>query len=123
MSRFYSNELKAWILSEIESGETLSSVSERYHIHVNTLRKWLRTDKKSKIDFNGCNKELVKEFRRERYQNEILKIKTKRIFKYPKFERFEIIYRNRYSFSISKMCQWLGVSESGYYKWMKQKNT
>ena len=35
-------------------------------------------------------------------------------------KRYEAVYAHRSQFSVKKMCRMLSISESGYYRWLRQ---
>jgi len=98
--RYTKAEKLAIVNESLEEGVQLSDLSDRYSIHINTISRWRRELAVYKQDaFPGNGNEVLSEEQRE----------LKRLRKELKESQLPV----------AMMSKILGVSRSGYYKWLK----
>lgn len=114
----YSDSIKQWICSEILDGVPIIKMSQEFSIHPNTIHKWLINFRDQELNHNRYNSELIKNY--QNLINENSELKEQLLLQLTKKERFKIIEKYSGIFSTKNMCSWLGVSESGYYKYKKK---
>ncbi|WP_052455693.1 transposase [Bhargavaea cecembensis] len=112
------------------------AVARELGIHPNTLKNWIdafeaegeeglipkkrgRQPKTPSVDPNRRMRELERETRRLREENEILQ-KFLSMVKIKKTDRFDAITEMKEEHKVRRLCMTLDVSESGYYNYMNR---
>ncbi|WP_267965683.1 IS3 family transposase [Priestia flexa] len=110
-----------------ENNKSVAQVAREMDVNENTLYNWIKKygqepEVKSVQSFSSAEAEvraLRKEMRDLKEENEILK-KGDALLRERPSVKYEFIYENRSQFRVEKMCIVLGVSKSGYFKWLNR---
>ncbi|MFC7364271.1 MULTISPECIES: transposase [Bhargavaea] len=120
----------------LEKKRKKGAVAREFGVHPNTLKNWLdayeesgeeglipkkrgRQPKSPGIDPNRRLRDLEREVRRLREENEILKKFTSMV-DIKKTERFDAIHEMKDEHKVRRLCLTLDVSESGYYNYVNR---
>ncbi|MGI6684442.1 MAG: IS3 family transposase [Bacillota bacterium] len=110
-----------------ENNKSVAQVAREVGVNVNTLHGWVKKygqqpEIKAVQSFSSESAELralQKEIRDLKEENEILK-KGDALLREKPSVKYEFIHEHRSQFRVEKMCKVLGVSKSGYFKWLNR---
>ncbi|MEK5390257.1 MULTISPECIES: IS3 family transposase [Heyndrickxia] len=110
-----------------ENHKSVAQVAREVGVNENTLHGWMKKygqqpEIKAVQSFSSegaALKALQKEMRDLKEENEILK-KGDALLREKPSVKYEFIHKNRSQFRVEKMCKVLGVSKSGYFKWLNR---
>lgn len=120
MNKHYNKEFKENAVNKvIANNRKVAEVAEELNLVPQTLYRWLQNHRKN---YNTIDKSHVKDNNKkhiQRLETENTILKKSRFLDNNTNTIFNFIYAHKSEFAISTMCDLLGVSGSGYYKWLK----
>ena len=125
--RTYTREFKIEAVQLLQrSGKTQAEITNELGISSSSLARWKREygeDGEEAFPRHGSltpEKERIRRLEREaeilRQERDILRVSSRHLLA-PKQVRFEFIENHRDQFPVTRMCEVLDVSRSGYYAW------
>ncbi|WP_299095806.1 IS3 family transposase, partial [uncultured Metabacillus sp.] len=110
-----------------ENNKSVAQVAREVGVNENTLHGWVKKygqqpEVKAVQTFSTPEAELKamqKQIRDLQEENEILK-KGNALLREKPSVKYEFILENSSHYRVEKMCSVLGISKSGYYKWLKR---
>ncbi|MEH6889414.1 IS3 family transposase [Bacillus sp. JJ864] len=110
-----------------ENHKPVAQVAREMGVNENTLHGWIKKygqqpEIKAVQSFSSTEAELLalqKEICELQEENEILK-KGDALLREKPSVKYEFIHKNCSQFRVEKMCNVLGASKSGYFKWLKR---
>ncbi|WP_274379447.1 IS3 family transposase [Alkalihalobacterium alkalinitrilicum] len=111
----------------LENHKSVAQVAREMDLNENTLYNWVKKyshqpEIKAAQTFATPDaevKDLQKQLRDLKEENEILK-KGDALLREKPSVKYEFIHKKRSQFRVEKMCTVLGVSKSGYFKWLSR---
>ncbi|MBI5902046.1 MAG: IS3 family transposase [Deltaproteobacteria bacterium] len=131
--RKFDSEFKREAVRQVvEGGRSVAEVARSLGIHEMLLHKWkrqLNEDSEGAFPGKGRLKPQDEELRRLQRENtslkedrEILKKAFGHLLKTPRM-KYGFMERERSKFAVERMCRLFGVTRSGYYAWLRGRDT